>query len=158
MKPFENISVLENVMVGAITRSNQSSKAKQEAEEILKFVNLWKYQNYKASALTISNRKILEFARVLATRPSVVLLDEVMAGLNPAEIDEILGIIQRVSETGITLIVVEHVMKVVMTLCDRIVVLNHGEKIAEGSPEEISKNELVIKAYLGEGFSNAPAD
>lgn len=155
VRQFSEITVLENVMIGGFVKSMATEKVKQDAETILRFVGLDRYKDYFASSLNISDRKKLEFARVLATKPKLILLDEMMAGMNPTEITAISNLIKAIAEMGITIILVEHVMKAVMPLCDRLIVLNHGEKIAEGSPQEIINNQNVIKAYLGRGFADA---
>lgn len=150
VRPFNNMTVLENVMVGAFSRIKRAGKAKQEAKEVIDFVGLSGYTDSLASSLTIADKKKLELGRVLATRPELLLLDETMAGLNPRETEEIIGIIRAISNQGITLFIIEHVMKAIMALSHRIIVLHHGEKIAEGTPQQISKDKRVIDAYLGE--------
>lgn len=152
VKPFLNISVLDNVAVGAYCHISSPFQARRKAEEVIQFVGLGSYRDYLSSSLTLSNRKRLELARALATDPELLLLDETMAGLNPKEIDDMILLLRKISERGITLIIIEHVMRAVMTLSDRVVVLHHGEKIAEGTPHEISKDETVIKAYLGGSY------
>jgi branched-chain amino acid transport system permease protein len=153
VKPFPHITVFDNVRVGSWLRNNSSRPVYQKTKEVLHFVGLEKYQDYQASNLTLANRKRLELARALATEPELLLLDEVMAGLNPAEIEEIITVVRKVSsEMKVTLLIIEHVMKAIMALSHRIVVLDYGKKIAEGRPEEIAKNESVIKAYLGEEY------
>jgi len=152
VKPFNNMTVLENVMVGAFSRIRERRKVEQRAREMLNLVDLSKYRDFLAVNLTIADRKKLELCRALATEPELLLLDEVVAGLNPKETEEIIELIRKVSRQGITLFVIEHVMKAIMSLSDRIIVLNYGEKIAEGAPMEISKNRKVIDAYLGEEY------
>jgi len=149
VKPFNNMTVFENLMVGAFCRTRERGKAEQKAREMLNFTGLWKYRDFLATNLTIASRKRLELCRALATEPELLLLDEVMAGLNPKETEEIIKLIRKISQQGVTLFVIEHVMKAIMSLSDRIIVLNYGEKIAEGTPMEISKNKKVIDAYLG---------
>jgi branched-chain amino acid transport system ATP-binding protein len=122
------------------------------AEAILDRVGLGWKKSAKVSDLTLEDKKRLELSKALSTRPDLLLLDEVMAGLNPTEIKEIMELIRKIRQDGVTIIVVEHVMHAVMKLADRVCVLHHGEKIAEGSPEEISKNKRVIESYLGEEF------
>lgn len=150
VRPFQGISVLDNVMVGAYARTNDSREARKHAEEVIEFLGMQKIANQMASGLPIAGRKRLEIARALATGPKLILLDETMAGLRPAEADEVIGMVRRVSEQGVAILLVEHVMKVVMSLAGRIVVLHHGEKIAEGVPTEVVQNKQVIDAYLGE--------
>jgi branched-chain amino acid transport system permease protein len=152
VKPFNNMTVLENVMVGAFSRVRRAGEARKEATRVLDFIGLLKYRDSLASSLTIADRKRLELGKALATKPELLLLDEVVAGLNPRETEEIIKIIKAVSGQGITLFIIEHVMKAIMTLSHRIIVLHHGEKIAEGTPEEISRDRSVIDAYLGEEY------
>lgn len=152
VKPFKDMTVLENVMVGAFTRVKDAREARRRALEIIDFIGLSKHRDSTAASLTIADRKRLELGRALATQPELLLLDEVVAGLNPKETEEIIEIIRRISQQGITIFMIAHVMKAVMTLSDRIIVLHHGEKIAEGTPLEISKDKRVIEAYLGEEY------
>jgi branched-chain amino acid transport system ATP-binding protein len=155
-KPFARMTALENVMVGALYGKGKASddlkKARTTAEQLLDRVGLGSKKNARVSDLTLEDKKRLELSKALSTRPELLLLDEVMAGLNPTEIKEIMELIRKVRQDGVTLIVVEHVMHAVMSLADRVCVLHHGEKIAEGTPEEISKNRRVIESYLGEDF------
>ena len=139
-------------MVGAFSRIKKTGEARQEAIKVLDFIGLSGHRDSLAASLTIADRKRLELGRALATRPELLLLDEVVAGLNPRETVEIIGIIKAISNRGITLLMIEHVMKAVMTLSHRIIVVHHGEKIAEGIPAEISKEKRVIDAYLGEEY------
>ncbi|RUQ28694.1 ABC transporter ATP-binding protein [Peribacillus cavernae] len=155
VKPFGNISVLENAMVGAFNKASSTKEAREYSLEILKKVGLDKKKDQIGKSLTIADKKRLEVAKALATQPTLLLLDEVMAGLNPSEVKEILPMIKGLRESGITIILIEHIMEVVMNVCDRIVVVHHGEKIAEGTPKEITNNPEVIKAYLGEELSFA---
>jgi branched-chain amino acid transport system permease protein len=152
VKPFKDMTVLENAMVGAFARVQNSQEARKIALEILPFVGLAKHQDALASSLTIADRKRLELGRALATRPELLLLDEVVAGLNPKETEEIIGTIRKISDQGVTIFMIAHVMKAVMALSHRIIVLHHGEKIAEGTPFEISRDKRVIEAYLGEEY------
>ena len=149
VRPLTNLSVLDNVTVGALCRTNSVRAAREIAYEQLGVVRMQHKGNMLAGALPIGERKKLEVARVLATKPKLLLLDEVMGGLNPAESEEIIQLIFDIRREGITQIVIEHDMKAIMRLSDRIVVLNSGEKLAEGSPEEIVNNPQVIEAYLG---------
>jgi branched-chain amino acid transport system ATP-binding protein len=149
VKPLAGMSVLDNVLVGALCRTNSVRKARGVAREQLKRVRLDGKENFLAGALPIGERKKLEVARVLATEPKLLLLDEVMGGLNPAEREEMIRLIIEIGKLGITQIVIEHDMNAIMRLSKRIVVLNTGEKLAEGSPEEVARNPLVVDAYLG---------
>lgn len=153
VKPFPAITVFDNVVIGAWLRTNSSKSACQKAEQVLHFVGLDRYQDYNASKLTLANRKRLELARALATSPKLLLLDEVMAGLNPAETQDIIEVIKKISaQMNVTLFIIEHVMKAVMELSQRIFVLDYGKVIADGKPEYIAGNKSVIKAYLGEEY------
>ena len=149
VRPLTNLSVLDNVVVGALCRTNSVSVAREIAHEQLRVVGLDEKASLAAGALPIGERKKLEVARVLATKPKLLLLDEVMGGLNPAESDEIIELILAIRSEGVTEMVIEHDMKAIMRLSDRIVVLNSGEKLAEGSPQEIVTNPQVVEAYLG---------
>ncbi|WP_230203574.1 ABC transporter ATP-binding protein [Bacillus massiliigorillae] len=155
VKPFGGISVIENVMVGAFNKTTSTKKAREYALAILEKVGLNQKKDQVGKSLTIADKKRLEVAKALATQPKLLLLDEVMAGLNPTEIQEIIPVIKSIRDSGVTIIIIEHIMEVIMTVCDRIVVIHHGEKIAEGTPKEIANNEEVIKAYFGEAVSNA---
>ncbi len=149
VRPLAKLSVLDNVVVGALCRTNSVKVARDLAHEQLKVVGLDHKSAFLAGGLPIGERKKLEVARVLATKPELLLLDEVMGGLNPAESEEIIQLILDIKKTGVTQIVIEHDMKAIMRLSDRIVVLNSGEKLAEGGPQEIVSNPEVIEAYLG---------
>jgi branched-chain amino acid transport system ATP-binding protein len=150
VRPFRGISVLENVMVGAYARTNNTEIAREKAMEALTFMGMGSMANQTASGLPIAGRKRLEMARALATDPKLILLDETMAGLRPVETEIVIDMVRRLSERGIAILLVEHVMKIVMSLAQQIVVLHHGEKLAEGPPESIVQNPQVIDAYLGE--------
>jgi branched-chain amino acid transport system ATP-binding protein len=152
VKPFAGLSVLENVMIGGLHVTKDITRAKMEALEILDLLKLVHLRRMKAGSLTISNRKRLEIGRALATKPQLLLLDEPMGGMNPAEVEEMLEEIQEVRKNQITIIIIDHVMKAIMSISDRIAVLHHGEKIAEGTPKEVTRNQHVIKAYLGEEY------
>jgi len=150
VKPFPGLSILENVMVGAFARTNSVDEAREEAMRILEFVGLDGRAHLLASTLTLAGRKRLEVARALATKPDLILLDEVSAGLNPTEVEEMIRLLRQLADMGIGSVAgVEHVMQVVMTISDRVVVLNHGELIAAGTPHEVVNNPAVIEAYLG---------
>ena len=149
VRPLAKMSVVDNVMVGALCRTNSLKKAREMAMEQVRVVRLEHRADFLAGGLPIGERKKLEVARVLATQPKLLLLDEVMGGLNPAESEEIIKLILDIRTLGITQMVIEHDMKAIMRISDRIVVLNSGEKLAEGAPDEIVKNPEVVAAYLG---------
>ncbi|HZV82896.1 MAG TPA: ABC transporter ATP-binding protein [Geobacteraceae bacterium] len=151
VRPLTKLSVVDNVMVGALCRTNSLKVAREMAMEQLKVVRMDHKADFIAGGLPIGERKKLEVARALATQPKLLLLDEVMGGLNPAESDEIIHLILDIKNAGaITQMVIEHDMKAIMRISDRIVVLNSGEKLAEGTPAEIVSNPEVVRAYLGD--------
>jgi branched-chain amino acid transport system ATP-binding protein len=150
VKPLRRMTVLDNVVASAFLRAGSKAEATRKALEMLEFTGLRDDGNALSKGLPLGKRKRLEIARALATEPELLLLDESFAGLNPAEINESIGIVRRIKDRGITMMVIEHHMKVIMSISDRILVLNYGEKIAEGTPGEIGHNPLVITAYLGE--------
>jgi branched-chain amino acid transport system ATP-binding protein len=154
-RPFGKMTVLANVMTGALLRGKNLDVARSRAEETIDFVGLTAKAHTPARDLTTIDQRRLEMARALATQPRLLLLDEVMAGLNPAEVDQAVGLIGKLSERGLTIIIVEHVMRVIMAVARHIVVLDHGQKIAEGSPKDIVGNQDVIRAYLGTDYQPA---
>jgi branched-chain amino acid transport system ATP-binding protein len=150
VRPLAKLTVLENTVVGALCRTNSVSQARDIALQQLRVVGLEKRGDVLAGGLPIGERKKLELARVLATQPRMILLDEVMGGLNARESEEIIHLILDVKKRGLTQVVIEHDMKAIVRTCERIVVLNSGEKLAEGSPQEIPNDPRVISAYLGD--------
>ena len=153
VKVFADMPVLNNVILGSyfgISPGMSSKDAVREATELLEFVGLSAVKETPARDLTLANQKRLEVARALATKPELLLLDELMAGLNPTEITQAMDLVSRIRGKGITIIMIEHVMKAIMKVCERIMVLHHGQKIAEDTPREIATSETVIKIYLGE--------
>jgi branched-chain amino acid transport system ATP-binding protein len=152
VKIFKDMTVLENVMIGAFCRNMSPERAQQEALKTLEFVGLVEKRDVPGGSLTIAEQKRLELARAVATQPRLLMLDETMAGLNPMETREAVELLRKINAQGVTLIVVEHVMEAIMTISDRIMVLDYGKKIAEDVPEKIAQNEEVIKAYLGERY------
>jgi len=153
VKVFANMPVLSNVTLGSyfgMSPGLSSSDAAVKASETLEFVGLSEVKATPAKDLTLANQKRLEVARALATDPELLLLDEIMAGLNPAELAQAMELVTRIREKGITIVMIEHVMKAIMSVCQRIMVLHHGAKIAEGTPQEIATSKKVIEVYLGE--------
>jgi len=149
VKPLQRMSVLDNVVASAFLRTKTRAEALDLAHETLEFTGLIEDKDMISKGLPLGMRKRLEIARALATKPEMILLDESFAGLNPAELDVSIEIIRGIKAKGITIMIIEHHMKVIMSISDRIVVLNYGQKIAEGSPAEIRSNPLVVEAYLG---------
>jgi branched-chain amino acid transport system ATP-binding protein len=162
VKPFPGMTLLENVSIGALfgkDKIRDAREAREKTRAILSTVNLSGQENVAVENLNISERKRLELARALAMEPELLLLDEVMAGLNTAEINWIMDLILKLNEEeGRTILVIEHVMKAIMGISHRVMVLHHGQKIAEGPPEEISNDENVISAYLGERYAKRRGD
>jgi len=153
VKIFTNLPVIENVRAGAFfgkSKSVSSTTATRESLELLEYVGLLEVANTPARDLTLANQKRLEVARALATKPELLLLDEMMAGLNQTEVAQAMQLITSIRDKGITIVMIEHVMKAIMNVCNRIIVLHHGKKIAEGTPQEITQSEKVIEVYLGE--------
>jgi branched-chain amino acid transport system ATP-binding protein len=148
-KPFGGMTVLDNVMTGAFLRDRNTAAAREKAREAVEFVGLTAKALTAAKDLTTIDQRRLEMARALATQPRILLLDEVMAGLNPSEIDQAVALVGKLSQRGLTIVIVEHVMRAIMAVARHIVVLDHGQKIAEGSPKEIVENPEVVRAYLG---------
>ena len=153
VKPLSRMTVLENVTAAAFSRVNTIREAQSEAYKLLEFCNLLEDKDKLAKSLPIGGRKRLEITRALATKPELLLLDETAAGLNPSELDEAIELIKKMRETGITILIIEHIMKVIMTISDRIHAINFGMTIAEGTPQEVANSEAVIKAYLGEDYA-----
>ena len=152
VKPFRSKSVLYNVMVGSFVTTDKTVVAEEKAMNVLKILSFENKKDERAGNLTIAELKRLEIARALATEPKLLLFDEVMAGLRPAEVDEMVQIIKKLRDQGITIFVIEHIMRAIMALSDRIVVIHFGKKIAEGPPQEVASDENVIKAYLGDEY------
>lgn len=152
VQPFGQLTALENVMVGAFNRLKSYTEAETVAKEMIEFVGMGEKMNAIVADLTIGDQRKLEMARALATRPKLLLLDEVMAGLTPTEIEGVVELVQKIRESGITILMIEHIMAALMKLSDRVVVLDHGKLIAEGTPAEITQNERVIESYLGSAY------
>ena len=155
VKPFGDMSVLENVMVGGFVHTSKTSEARKIAEDVLRLVGMHHIANRKSKDLTLPQRKRLEIAKALATKPKLLLLDEVLAGLNPTEIEEAIELIHRINDSGISILMIEHVLQATMAICSRIYVLDYGKLIANGSPQEVTQNPDVIKAYLGDDYETA---
>lgn len=162
VRPFANLTVLENVAVGAMYgaggRGRSASEAKRRAADVLGIVGLSARCDDLAESLPIGDRKRLELAKAVAMEPRLLLLDEVMAGLHGAETDQAMAVVRAIRDRGVTLLVVEHVMKVILGLCTRIVVLDYGRKIAEGSPSAVTRDPAVVAAYLGARYASAPSE
>ena len=157
VKPFRNLTVIQNVMVGALFGAEGGARAladaRRQAEEVLNFVGLGHRADQVAEGLNVPERKRMELARALAMRPCVLFLDEVMAGLNPAEVNAAVELIKRIRDRGVSLVVIEHVMHAIRSLSDRIMVLFHGEMLTEGSPETVLSHPAVVSAYLGRRYA-----
>ena len=152
VKPFASKTVLYNTMVGAFATTNHLQEAEDKAIQVLEFLGLHKKKKVFAKSLTLPERKRLELARALATEPKLLLLDEVMAGLRPGEVTEMLPTIRKINQAGVTIVIVEHIMQAIMNLSEKIYVINFGKKIAEGEPLAVVADKEVIKAYLGEEY------
>jgi branched-chain amino acid transport system ATP-binding protein len=153
VKPLKRMTVMDNVIASSFLHAGSKAQAVKEAEATVEFCELTSYKDKLAKSLPIASRKRLEIARALATKPKLLLLDETAAGLNPSEVEGAIALIKKIRESGITIIIVEHIMKVIMTISDRILAINHGMVIAEGSPAEVASDHSVIAAYLGEDYS-----
>ena len=152
VKTLNEMTVEQNVMTGTFLHTNRTEPARNEAAKVLEMTGLLKKKDMLGRNLTIADRKRVEIARALATKPDILMLDECMAGLNQTEIKEVMNLILELKDQGLTLLIVEHIMEAIMPISDKIVVLNAGKKIAEGIPKETAENEEVIKAYLGEKY------
>lgn len=152
VRPMRDMSVLENAMVGAFSWTKSVKEAKSKAYESLESVGLAGKANARTDQLTLPDRKMLETAKALSTRPKLLLLDEVMAGLRPTEAAGVVRVLQTLAEGGLTILLVEHVMRIVMEVASTVVVLHHGAKIAEGSPAKVVADQKVLDSYLGAGF------
>lgn len=153
VKPLARMTVLDNVIASAFCRVTAIKEARKLALETIAFCGLEPYQAQTAKSLPIGLRKRLEITRALATQPKVLLLDETCAGLNPKEVNQAIELIKKINQQGVTIIIIEHIMKVIMTISKRILAINHGQPITEGTPEEVSRNPQVIEAYLGEEYA-----
>lgn len=154
-QPFSGLSVLENIMLGAFLHTRDVHEAEQMALDVARITGMENQLDKPASELTVGGMKRLEVARTLATRPRILLLDEVMAGLSPTDIDQAVALIRQIRDTGVSVLMIEHQMRATMALCDRIIVVDAGAVLTEGSPDEVVNNEKVIEAYLGSGYKNA---
>ncbi len=155
VKPLGRLTVLDNVIAAAFSKAQNKSDARKIALETLEFCRLDHRKDILAKSLSIGERKRLEITRSLATKPTLLLLDETAAGLNPTEVDEAIDLIKKINDKGITIIIVEHIMKVIMTISHRIHAINFGQTIAEGTPQEVANNPAVIEAYLGEQYAHS---
>ena len=158
VRPFAEMTVLENVLVGAYLRCRDERRARDEAYRCVKLCHLEEWMDRPAGSMTIGNKKRLEVARILSTSPKMILLDEAVAGLTSTEVNDMVSMIVRLRGEGMTILMVEHIMEAIMPISDKVVVLSSGAKIAEGLPKDISNNQEVITAYLGEKFSKRLAE
>jgi branched-chain amino acid transport system ATP-binding protein len=152
VKPFSNLTVAENIVVGTLHETSKIREARRRAGEVLDYIGMTEKADWPARNLTLEDLKRLELGRALATHPKLLLLDEVMAGLNPAETEEFIGLIRRIRDDGVTILLIEHVMQAVFSLSDEVFVLNYGEKIYEGDTEGVVRDKKVVEAYLGEEY------
>ena len=155
VKPLGRLSVLDNVIAAAFSKAENKKQAQDIAMETLDFCGLMHRKDIIAKSLPIGERKRLEITRAMATKPELLLLDETAAGLTPTEVDVAIELIKKIRDNGVTIIIVEHIMKVIMTISDRIHAINFGQTIAHGTPKEVSSNEAVIKAYLGDDYAQS---
>lgn len=155
VKPFVGLTVKKNVMIGAFNKTDRPNLSEERSLQVLEFLDLLDKKDDPIGSLTIADRKRLELARSLATQPQLLLLDEVAAGLNPKETEDIIALIRKINQGGVTLLMIEHVMKTITSLAKKIVVINYGVKIAEGEPFEVLRDPNVVKAYLGEAYQIA---
>lgn len=153
VKPLKRLTVLDNVTASAFCRVHSITEAREVARETLEFCGIYGERDKTAKSLPIGGRKRLEIARAMATRPEIILMDETAAVLNPTELDEAIDLIKKIRENGTCILIVEHIMKVIMTISDRIHAINFGTTIAQGTPEEVANNPAVIEAYLGEEYA-----
>jgi branched-chain amino acid transport system ATP-binding protein len=152
VKPFTHLSVLGNIRIGAYNCVGSYNEAEKKALKLLDFIGLKDKKDLAITSLTLCDRKRVEFMRALSTSPEILLLDEVIAGLTPSEVNEIVALINKVRATGITILMIEHVMQAIMSLAERIIVIHHGKKIADGEPNKVVNDDVVIQAYLGRDF------
>jgi branched-chain amino acid transport system ATP-binding protein len=156
-QPFDHLSVRDHIMVGAYLHTPERALAAARAEAVARRVGMAELLERTASGLTVAGRKRLELARALATQPKLLLLDEVMAGLNPSEIDELMPVIRGIRDSGVTVFLIEHVMQAVMSLAEHVYVLSYGKIIAQGAPRQLAADPVVIEAYLGRGAAQRMA-